>query len=98
MKESFRKIQRFQTEWENFIDSMIKEWKTLNVVSALLLSALLTVFQIQDAQYVPVTRTAALLSLICAFMSLMFGGMYIIRFSTMRTMRKAVRWIEVSRL
>ncbi|KIM20571.1 hypothetical protein M408DRAFT_130048 [Serendipita vermifera MAFF 305830] len=94
MKESFRKIQRFQTEWENFIDSMVKEWKTLNVVSALLLSALLTVFQIQDAQYVPVTRTAALLSLICAFMSLMFGGMYIIRFSTMRTMRKAVRWIE----
>jgi hypothetical protein len=58
-------------------------------------SALLTVFQIQEAAYVPVTRTAALLSLVSAFMSLLFGGVYIIRFSTMRTMRKAARWVEV---
>ncbi|KAG8800473.1 hypothetical protein FRC17_006860 [Serendipita sp. 399] len=88
-KDILLKLNRFRHEWEGFIDGLVKEWKTLNVVSALLISALLTVFQIEEAQFQPVTRTAALLSLISAFLSLMFGGMYILRFSTMRTMRKA---------
>jgi len=29
---------RFKHSWEVFIDSLLREWKTLNVVSALLLS------------------------------------------------------------
>ena len=29
---------RFKESWESFVDSVLKEWKTLNVVSALLLS------------------------------------------------------------
>ena len=29
---------RFKASWETFIDSLMREWKTLNVVSALLLS------------------------------------------------------------
>jgi hypothetical protein len=110
--ESIRRMERFRQEWEAFVDGLIKEWKTLNVVSALLLrwvtvtmnsththvyySALLTFFQIEEGAFEPVTRTAALLSLISAFLSLMFGGMYIIRFSTMRSMRKAAKWVEVS--
>ena len=29
---------RFKESWESFVDSVLKEWKTLNVVSALLLT------------------------------------------------------------
>ncbi len=36
-----------------------------------------------------------MLSLISALMSLIFGCVYILRFSTMRTMRKAAKWAEV---
>ena len=31
-------LARFRYEWEYFIDTLLKEWKTFNVVSALLLS------------------------------------------------------------
>ena len=31
-------LARFKNSWEAFIDSLLREWKTLNVVSALLLS------------------------------------------------------------
>lgn len=31
-------LTRFKDSWEDFIDTVIREWKTLNVVSALLLS------------------------------------------------------------
>jgi hypothetical protein len=37
LKESLMRLERFRIEWESFIDGMVKEWKTLNVVSALLL-------------------------------------------------------------
>lgn len=43
----------------------------------------------------PVIRTAALLSLTSALMSLSFGCIYIVRFGTMRSMYKATRWAEV---
>lgn len=32
-------LARFKNSWEEFIDSLLREWKTLNVVSALLLSS-----------------------------------------------------------
>jgi hypothetical protein len=31
-------LARFKLSWEEFIDSLLKEWKTFNLVSALLLS------------------------------------------------------------
>ena len=31
-------LARFKRSWESFVDSLVKEWKTLNVLSALLLS------------------------------------------------------------
>jgi hypothetical protein len=37
LKKSLAKLERFRIEWEGFVDGMIREWKTLNVVSALLL-------------------------------------------------------------
>lgn len=50
--------------------------------------------QIDAAAADPITRTAALLSLICGLMSLLFGCMYIIRFGTMRKPYKAASWAE----
>ena len=47
-------------------------------------SAILTMLQIQSAGDDPITRTAALLALICAMMSLLFGCIYVARFGTMK--------------
>ena len=30
--------ERLKTTWESFIDNVMREWKTLNILSALLLS------------------------------------------------------------
>lgn len=60
-----------------------------------LIRAILTVFQIQDAASDPLTRTAALCSLVSALMSLSYGIMYIVRFGNMRSMYRASRWAEV---
>ncbi|KAJ7165891.1 hypothetical protein C8R46DRAFT_1096498 [Mycena filopes] len=89
-------LVRFKHSWEDFIGSLIKEWKTLNVVSALLLSAILTMFQIPPAASDPVTRTTALLSLVSALMSLCYGCVYIVRFSTMRSMYRASKFAQVT--
>ena len=108
---------RFKQSWEAFIDSLMREWKTLNLVSALLHSsvstvfilrtcismilimfidrAILSMFQSQVMANDPVIRTAALLSLTSAMMSLSYGCIYIVRFGTMRSMYKATRWAEV---
>lgn len=51
-------------------------------------------FQIQDAADDPLTRTAALCSLVSALMSLSYGILYIIRFGNMRSMYRASRWAE----
>ncbi|KAJ6457414.1 hypothetical protein C8R47DRAFT_995776 [Mycena vitilis] len=81
-------LLQFRTSWESFIDSLMREWKTLNIISVLLMSAILTMLQIEAASH-PITRTSAVFSLICALMSLLYGCMYIIRFGTMRKMHKA---------
>ncbi|KIK92789.1 hypothetical protein PAXRUDRAFT_146559 [Paxillus rubicundulus Ve08.2h10] len=87
-------LVRFKHSWEAFIDSLLREWKTLNLVSALLLSAILSMFQNSMMANDPIVRTAALLSLTCALMSLCYGCVYIVRFGTMRSMYKATRWAE----
>ncbi|KAF6743521.1 hypothetical protein DFP72DRAFT_124143 [Ephemerocybe angulata] len=90
-------LYRFKYSWEAFIDSLIREWKTLNVVSALLSSAILSIFQVPEAAEDPVTRTLALLSLVSALMSLSYGCMYIVRFASMRSMFRASKWAEEAR-
>ncbi|KAF7354045.1 hypothetical protein MVEN_01091400 [Mycena venus] len=87
-------LLNFRHSWEGFIDSLLREWKTQNVVSALMLSAILTMLQIDAAASDPIARTTAILSLISALMSLLFGSMYIIRFGTMRRMYKAATWAD----
>ncbi|KAG8902770.1 hypothetical protein FRB99_004132 [Tulasnella sp. 403] len=88
-------LARFRNEWEEFVDSLVKEWKTFNVVSALLLSAILTIFQI-DGSTQPVTRTAALASLVAGLFSIVYGGVYVIRFQGMKSMIRASRWAEAA--
>ncbi|TFK25147.1 hypothetical protein FA15DRAFT_655388 [Coprinopsis marcescibilis] len=78
--------------WESFIDSLMREWKTFNIISVLLLSAILTILQIDSAANDAVTRYTALASLICALISLLYGCVYIIRFGTMRKTYKAAEW------
>ena len=58
----------------------------------------MTVLQIPSAANDPVTRYAALVSMMCAVMSLLYGSIYVIRFGTMRSASKAAEWAHVSRL
>lgn len=53
-------------------------------------------FQIQDAANDPLTRSAALFSLVFSIMSLTYGCIYIVQFGSMRSMYKASRWAEAS--
>ncbi|TEB27497.1 hypothetical protein FA13DRAFT_1736345 [Coprinellus micaceus] len=85
-----------RNSWQGFIDSLMREWKTLNIVSVLLLSAILTILQIDSAASNPLTLFSALLSLVCAFMSLIYGCLFIIRFGTMRKTHKAAEWANES--
>lgn len=59
------------------------------------ISAILTILQIESAADEPLIRYSALLSLICALISLLFGCMYIIRFGSMRKTYKAAEWALV---
>ncbi|KAN0131048.1 hypothetical protein V8E53_011181, partial [Lactarius tabidus] len=57
---------------------------------------ILTVFQIQDAEKDPLTRTAALCTLVVsALMSLLFRIVYIVCFNNMRSIYHASRWTKV---
>ena len=98
--------------WERFIDSLLEEWKTLNIISVLLLSYVLRPrglhFFLMLEQRHPHDFTDSrcgkrspdaqlcTLSLICALMSLLYGCMYIVRFGTIRQAPKAAAWAEVS--
>ncbi|KAI5988686.1 hypothetical protein F5J12DRAFT_728082 [Pisolithus orientalis] len=89
-----QQLIRFKNSWESFIDSLLREWKTLNLVSALLLSATLSMFTNQEIACNPAIRSMALLSLTFALMSLSYGCIYIVQFSTMKSMYKATRWAQ----
>ncbi|KIM76275.1 hypothetical protein PILCRDRAFT_51365, partial [Piloderma croceum F 1598] len=66
------------------VDSIVREWKTLNIISGLLLSAILMMLQIPSAGDDPITCTAALMVLICAMIGLLFGCIYVVWFGTMK--------------
>jgi len=55
----------------------------------------LAIINITDAANDPLTRFAALMSMICALMSLVYGCLFIIRFGTMRKTYKAAEWAQV---
>lgn len=51
--------------------------------------------QLEGAGTDPLIRFTALLSMVCALMSLLYGCMFIIRFGTMRKTYKAAEWANV---
>lgn len=57
---------------------------------------ILTIFQIEGTQKDPVTRYMAFWSLISALLSLLYGCIFIIRFSGMRRVYQATEWAIVS--
>ncbi|KIY48128.1 hypothetical protein FISHEDRAFT_73951 [Fistulina hepatica ATCC 64428] len=87
-------LAHFRKSWTEFMDTLIKEYKILNLTSALLVSAVMTMFQVESAMTDPITRTTAFLALICALLSLLYGCMYMIRFATMHAMDKAASWAK----
>ncbi|KAF8632233.1 hypothetical protein AX15_001985 [Amanita polypyramis BW_CC] len=80
--------------WEAFINTLLKEWKTLNIISVLLLSAILTMLQLPGAVTEPLILYTSLASLICSLTSLLYGCMYIIRFGSMRKTYRAIAWAK----
>ncbi|KAF9451845.1 hypothetical protein P691DRAFT_723248 [Macrolepiota fuliginosa MF-IS2] len=85
--------RRLKDRWETFIDILIKEWTTLNIVSALLVPGVLTMFQIAGgAAADPVTRYLSFWSLLSALLSLLYGCMFIVRFSRMRKTYIIIEW------
>ncbi|KAF9444712.1 hypothetical protein P691DRAFT_629185, partial [Macrolepiota fuliginosa MF-IS2] len=84
--------KELEKTWEVFIDSLIKERKTLNIVSALLVAGILTTLQIENAATDFYTRYLALFSFTGALISLLFGCVYVIQFSSMRKIYKEAEW------
>ncbi|KAJ3539089.1 hypothetical protein NMY22_g4892 [Coprinellus aureogranulatus] len=84
--------ESLRATWDEFVGNLLREWKTFNLISVLLLSAILTILQIDAASEDPYSRYFALSSLICALISLLYGCVYIIRFGTMRKPYKAAEW------
>ncbi|EDR04479.1 uncharacterized protein LACBIDRAFT_304599 [Laccaria bicolor S238N-H82] len=68
------------------LDSLLKEWKILNGISALLTMVVSALLQIPQAANDHITRETALLLLICALMGLIYGCIYMVIFGTMRSM------------
>ncbi|KAK2464808.1 hypothetical protein APHAL10511_003226 [Amanita phalloides] len=57
-------LNRFTESWESFVDTLLREWKMLNLVSTLLLTAILTLIQMQGIKNDPVSRITSLFSLL----------------------------------
>ncbi|EKM82242.1 hypothetical protein AGABI1DRAFT_105540 [Agaricus bisporus var. burnettii JB137-S8] len=87
-----KKYDRLKDAWELLINRFVREWETFNVVSVLLLPAIVTMFQINGATDDPVTRYLAFWSLICALLSSLYDCLFIICFPTMRKPHKAAAW------
>ncbi|KAJ3563178.1 hypothetical protein NP233_g9107 [Leucocoprinus birnbaumii] len=80
-------------KWQGFVDSLLQEWQTLNLVSALLVPGILTVFQVDGASNDPITRYLAFWSLISALLSLLYGCLFIIQFSQMKKTTVGIEWM-----
>jgi len=86
-------MKRFKKKWKTFVMRCMEEWRNLNVISALLLGILLIFLQIAEAGLHPFTRLMALLSLECAFISLLYSTLYLARFHSVRDGEKGLNWI-----
>ncbi|KAF8652629.1 hypothetical protein AX16_004290 [Volvariella volvacea WC 439] len=83
---------RYKASWRGFVDELIKEWKTLNLVSTLMMAAVLAFLQLPTVAQDRLTAVVAVLSLQSALMSLLYGCAYAIRFNVMKQKEKALAW------
>jgi hypothetical protein len=88
-------LYTFKSSWSDFIDSLVSEWQFQNVVSAVLLSAVLTMLQIGSVEADILCRTMAIVSLICSLMSILYCCVFIARFGLMKKLHRAASWAEV---
>ncbi|TFK68338.1 hypothetical protein BDN72DRAFT_960327 [Pluteus cervinus] len=93
-KWSSESYLQLEHSWENFLDSAMREWKIMNLVSVLLLGAIASLLQIELVAMDPLVRTAAFISMVCALMSLLYGCIYSIRFFDLKKPYKAFPWTE----
>ncbi|TFK67679.1 hypothetical protein BDN72DRAFT_879516 [Pluteus cervinus] len=96
-KDCSERFAQLNLSWEHFLDSAMREWKIMNLVSVLLLGAIASLLQIDLVVVDPLVRTAAFVSMVCALMSLLYGCMYSIRFFDLRKSYKALQWAEDAR-
>lgn len=82
--------------WTAFDVSCLTSHISLHSLTPTLsISAIITILQIGNAGKDPLIRHTALLSMICALMSLLYGCMYVIRFGTMQKTYKGAEWAYV---
>ncbi|KAF5333183.1 hypothetical protein D9611_002805 [Ephemerocybe angulata] len=93
-KSDSGEYERFKVSWAGLIDTFLKEWKILNLVSVLLLSAIISLLQIEAGLRDPFVHYPALCSLACALMAALYACGYILRFNLMRVPHKALRWAK----
>ncbi|KAF9450594.1 hypothetical protein P691DRAFT_700896 [Macrolepiota fuliginosa MF-IS2] len=90
--DSMGGYHRFEKKWTSLVQKLTEEWKTMNIVSALLIPGLLTMFQIDSAAGDPVTRYLAFCSLILATFSLLFGCFFVIQFTRTHRVIMGMEW------
>ncbi|KAK2464810.1 hypothetical protein APHAL10511_003228 [Amanita phalloides] len=87
------KLRTFMELWEELVDSLMREWKVLNLVAALLMSAIVSLMQLQTVNEDPLSNNALFLSLIGALLCLLYGCMYVIRFGSLKSMQEGLSWV-----
>jgi hypothetical protein len=91
-------------EWQtlNIISALLLRYVSLSHRGPTILigtnSAILAILSIGDAGHNVFTRTAALMALVSALISLGFGGAYTIRFSSLKTPQRGLAWLLVTHL
>ncbi|KAG6808016.1 hypothetical protein H0H92_005671 [Tricholoma furcatifolium] len=91
------KLVNLKTLWEGFIDKCIHEWKAANLIAILLLGVIVATLQLSGGLSDGIVRTFLFLSLSFAFMSVLYGCIFWVRFSTMHPVHKAFAWAKDSK-
>ncbi|TFK36344.1 hypothetical protein BDQ12DRAFT_686767 [Crucibulum laeve] len=80
--------------WKIFTATIVEEWKSIRVLSTMVLGAVLAMFQIPSVNQDPVIRSAAYFSLICVMTSTFHSTVEIIHFSSWDDERVVENWLQ----
>ncbi|KAF8646488.1 hypothetical protein AX16_007190 [Volvariella volvacea WC 439] len=96
VKLAIRRKERLNKAWGRFIGSLLREWKYCNIIFALIVSAILSMLQIDLAMEFVVARTAALMSLLLSLGGIILATTLSLYFSKMQTFNdRAFQWTKV---